>query len=333
GPDELGFALSEQLHFASADVDEFHDFLCRVLKPHRLRILSRGSASGGRMHRAELGHIALNLIQIGPAVEVYPEQLEDFFLFKLPVRGEGELVLADDTIQSRQGCGVILSPQMPYWSRWSEGSAQLVIQIPRERFEAHAHRLLGYAPGIALRFQPVVDLRQGSGVTLQHAIEFIMRGLRAGGDLLTHASVHEELERMLMSMLLHAQPNSISDLLTGQAAPAPYYILRAERYMAEHLADPLSIGDLVEASGVSSRSLFAGFQRVRGTTPKKRFKSLRLAEIRRALLRGDPASATISKVAARVGYFELGRLAADYKAAYGELPSDTLRAASGIRLA
>jgi AraC-like DNA-binding protein len=51
----------------------------------------------------------------------------------------------------------------------------------------------------------------------------------------------------------------------------------------------------------------------------------RLREVRRALTERD-APVTVTDVAVRFGFYELGRFAAAYRQAFGEVPSETLRA-------
>jgi transcriptional regulator GlxA family with amidase domain len=69
---------------------------------------------------------------------------------------------------------------------------------------------------------------------------------------------------------------------------------------------------------------------VRGTTPVRHLHALALAEARAALQ--DPAARSVKQVALRCGFRELGRFAADYRAAFGENPSETLRRNSAARL-
>jgi transcriptional regulator GlxA family with amidase domain len=69
---------------------------------------------------------------------------------------------------------------------------------------------------------------------------------------------------------------------------------------------------------------------VRGTTPTRHLHGLALAEARAALQ--DPATRSVKQVALRCGFRELGRFAADYRAAFGENPSETLRRHSAAKL-
>jgi transcriptional regulator GlxA family with amidase domain len=54
--------------------------------------------------------------------------------------------------------------------------------------------------------------------------------------------------------------------------------------------------------------------------------------VHRALLSGTPDTASVSEVARRHGFGGVGRLAANYRARYGELPSTTLRKGSSQEL-
>jgi AraC-like DNA-binding protein len=46
---------------------------------------------------------------------------------------------------------------------------------------------------------------------------------------------------------------------------------------------------------------------------------------RSALIRADPASATVTGVATDYGFWELGRLSVEYRTLFGESPSVSLR--------
>jgi len=90
-----------------------------------------------------------------------------------------------------------------------------------------------------------------------------------------------------------------------------------------NLDKPTRIPDLSRAIGVEPRQLRRACQAILGMTPVSHLHTLRLSEVRRTLSTPDGAAATITEVASRFGFHELGRFAAAYRAAFGEQPSET----------
>ena len=98
--------------------------------------------------------------------------------------------------------------------------------------------------------------------------------------------------------------------------------------MAELIAErpmQVSVRELSTALGVSERTLRSCCAEYLGISPVRylRFRRLRLARI--ALLRAKSVSTSVAEVARYHGFSELGRFAAAYKRAFGELPSVTLQ--------
>ena len=86
-----------------------------------------------------------------------------------------------------------------------------------------------------------------------------------------------------------------------------------------------TLPDLVEALGVSERSVRTGFQNYLGVSPQKYIDLSRLHRARKQLLTSSFPDATVTKVAAQLGMWDFGRFAARYQATFGERPSETLR--------
>jgi AraC-like DNA-binding protein len=117
----------------------------------------------------------------------------------------------------------------------------------------------------------------------------------------------------------------------GQPAAArklplePFFLKRADRFIAEHLAEEMPIAHLARHCGVSWRTLQKAFTDFRGLTPVAHVRNMRLDEAHRALEGGE---ASVADAAARVGFHSSTTFALEYRKRFGVAPSRTLRAAT-----
>ena len=138
----------------------------------------------------------------------------------------------------------------------------------------------------------------------------------------------------LCARLQHLALDSIVAVLSsGRGAfhrlPAPstraYVVGQAIDYMEAHLADRISVRDICAAIRVCPRTLSYAFSRVLGASPKSYLQATRLNGAFRDLA-GAQTRVSIESVAARWGFFHMGRFAKYYRGAFGERPSETYRA-------
>jgi AraC family transcriptional regulator, ethanolamine operon transcriptional activator len=102
-------------------------------------------------------------------------------------------------------------------------------------------------------------------------------------------------------------------------------VKQAEDYMQAHLDRPLTLADLCQALGTSSRALSYGFQDIFGMSPMAYLKILRLHGVHRALKASNSDSTMVLNIANQFGFWSAGHFARDYKTMFGELPSETLK--------
>ena len=100
---------------------------------------------------------------------------------------------------------------------------------------------------------------------------------------------------------------------------------RAEAYLRAHFDGPVALASLCQVTGLSERGLRNAFYNVCGMSPTRYLRSLRLRSVRLALCEGSTTRTTVTAVATDYGFYELGRFAGTYRAAFGEAPSETLR--------
>ena len=94
--------------------------------------------------------------------------------------------------------------------------------------------------------------------------------------------------------------------------------------MRQHAADPITVLDIAEAAGVTSRSLQLAYKSAFGMTPMQALLRERMRRVRFDLLHEDIVS--VADTAMKWGFSHLGRFSAAYREDFGELPNQTLRA-------
>jgi transcriptional regulator GlxA family with amidase domain len=112
---------------------------------------------------------------------------------------------------------------------------------------------------------------------------------------------------------------------TGKGASYREIVERFEKIARANLETTTSVARLCRAAGVTPRTLARAFRAVHGTTPVRHLHVLRLSEARQTLLAKGAGRSSVTEVATRFGFRELGRFAGEYRAQFGESPSETLR--------
>ena len=109
------------------------------------------------------------------------------------------------------------------------------------------------------------------------------------------------------------------------AARNRWRCVRAVRdYVEGHLGEALGLETLCRVSGVSERTLSTAFREVIGVSPQQFIKARRLGAARHALVGARRTDMSVKSVALALGFWHLGYFARDYKAHFGESPSETL---------
>ena len=145
--------------------------------------------------------------------------------------------------------------------------------------------------------------------------------LRLGTRGRSHAV---DLGRLFRTCLMRATPRMRQ---VDSAVGRSQIVQRVEEFCRRHAGEPLSIAQLSSVAGVSERSLRNAFYDVYTTSPKRYLKLLQLHQVRRALRAVCGEDGTVTNVATLHGFYELGRFAGEYKALFGEAPSQTLHKA------
>lgn len=104
-------------------------------------------------------------------------------------------------------------------------------------------------------------------------------------------------------------------------------VQQAEMLALTTFDKPLSIATLCDILTVSERTLRKAFRITRGRSPCRHLRTLRLRQVREALMSSRDRAATVTEIAMTFGFVELGRFSVEYRTLFGESPSVTLRRA------
>jgi len=174
----------------------------------------------------------------------------------------------------------------------------------------------------AARWRP----RRAALRQLRHFQRAAIRMAEARSGALTDLQGAHGLEQQL----LHALIECLSDEADEETATERRHRDLLARFEDLLAAEPfLPLADICAALGVSQRSLGECCKRHLGMGPSSYRRLRAMQQVYRALRNGTANGASVSEIARQHGFRQLGRLANDYRALYGELPSATLRRGLG----
>jgi len=320
--------LADYVVYDSGDVDAAAGVISTLFTAHDAD--PRGEAvTTTQVRHAPLADTSFNYIRYGRPMGVRPGEFESFYLLQVQHRGETVLQRNADTLRLAPGAGCVTGPGERIGMEWDARSAQFVVRLDRRSVERRLEALLEQPLCEPLRFARAIAFRAPKQRMIWRLIHSAIDDLDAGAGagLLAEAAAARPFEDMLINALLLSQPHNYAQGLRGGLSPAaPRHVTVAERYIGDHIAEPITVADLVAATGVSARALHDGFAKFRGLSPMRYVRRRRLDGVRRDLMAAAPGE-TVTAIASRWGVSQLGRFAVEYKAFFGESPSETLRRA------
>ncbi len=205
------------------------------------------------------------------------------------------------------------------------GHERLTLRLSQAALTQKLAALIGAQPKGDYRFEHAIPADDPQARSLFRLITFLAQQLDEAVAL--PRAVYRELEDAVQIAFLSASRHKYRELLDAPA-PMPEFRLvkRLEDFIEASWREAITIERLVAEAGVSARSLFRAFERVRGYSPIAFAKSVRLRRAREMLLSGDPAM-TVALAATACNFANPGHFARYYRETFGELPSMTVQRA------
>ena len=210
------------------------------------------------------------------------------------------------------------------------------------------------------------DIRFGSMSLMRHDLDAACKALtgrefsdasrkqlvRPGSDLMTRLlSLHKtagqiaktnpeilalpESIRAMEQALIHGLISCLTEgetlAMTEISRRRNSIVARFEGLLEAKSDQPIYLAEICAAIGVAERTLRSCCEEHLGMGPIRYLTLRRMHLVRRALLRANHGSTTVTRVATEHGFWELGRFAAVYRATFGEAPLASLKRPSEHR--
>ena len=199
------------------------------------------------------------------------------------------------------------------------------LSFKREELQSMARRADLTDPDHFFDKTEVLRIAPHDMAALRRTLNLIMRTTRSEGE--DHPLRPNPL-RVLAATLAGANDHepSRTKRIRKRALTEAVKLLRADR------KGEISIGNLAKGLQVSPRTLDAIFLDNLGVTPAAYRKALRLNAVHRMLHRADPAKTKVRDIAQTFGFIHMSQFAADYRAHFQVLPSESLSTVIDPRL-
>lgn len=320
-------SLLERFHTHTHDIEEAQRWGMRAFCDNELRLLDARTPVDARLCYRKLGGVGVGRISYGCEVTINPRQFDTFYLVQMPLRSGEYIDSGREVVTTSPSLGCVLNAERPMRIRHAADTDKLIVRVDRALLERHCGKQFTRAPQRQIVFDTAMPLESPIGRRWMRTIAWLFDMVDDLGDesLAPAPMVVAQIEQMIATMLLAFQRSNVSGLLEENSRPVtPTFVRKAEQFIGENAHEPITVCEIAEHIGVSSRSLYTGFRKYRGTSPMQFLKDIRLQRVHEQLSRADAGKTTVTAVAHHWGFVHLGHFTTDYKRCFGESPSETL---------
>ena len=313
--------LNELLLFKSDDYQTIKDQVSYYLSPHRFEVEVREPLNT-RLNGFRFGNCALYDLKYSAPVMITIDEVSDFYLFRLTLEGQCKVGIEDQQVLQSVGIMSITHPHTQQQIQTNQHCRNIILKLAQHDVETQLFKMLGHTS-----HEPVVfDM---SLSCTEEGIDSIIETL----NYLCHAYYHIQnwsfisasFTQYLIELILLKIPNNYSEQLNLQRQHIlPGYLKKAQKYIQNHLEQPISLADLSQCCEVSIRTLQKGFSQYLQQTPVEYIRDQRLERVHLALQQAQ-TNETVTDIVLRHGFQSLGHFSTLYKKRYGCLPSKTLK--------
>jgi AraC-like DNA-binding protein len=307
------------VNFELQDADSLAEMLTECISPVKVEAAIAGEQVGARGLCGAVGGVEFYQMEFLGGLRIVPQRRLDSVFFCFPTMGNVTFHQGQNNILASASAAFAAEAADCDALEVSSAQAHSALVINRPLLTERLSDLLGRPIMQKPIFEPTIDLPSSRVRALKSLMSFITTP--EFGLELNHARrTLDRLRDMLIDMVLETWPNSYSQALR-QPPPmiTPRHVKLAIDFIHDYPYLPPSGKELAALTGVSLRSLQAGFRRFVGSSIKAYERQVRLEGAREDLMSNSGIS--IEEIALRWGFTNAGRFTRYFKAAYGISPS------------
>lgn len=269
-------------------------------------------------------NMSVNLLCYGGEVQIDPGELQNFYLFQIPLQGASSIKHRDYEIDSTARLGTVLNPDRPTQMKWAHDCTKLMLQVDAPFLNQVAQSAYDSPLPGPVRFDPRIDLTKPAGRRIKSLILALARSFDSGSLSASRKDLSLlYCEDRITHEILANQPSNISHLLVKETPPASSTQLRrAITFMHAHVNETLTLAQIAAAADTHPRNLQTRFRRETGVSPMAYLKNLRL-DLSHYWLLQQVERCSVTDVAYSNGYSHLGRFSSEYRSRFGHSPSQS----------
>lgn len=304
--------------FAGADPYEVSDYVNSHVGSHGLRLPNAGASSASLSHR-KAGSLDLCRVSYGAQARIVSPGLPDVYHVQFILRGHCRYAVYRDSLCLSAGHVLLINPEEPIDLTYSEDCEKFIVKIPSTMFNETCIEHRWFKPNECIKFNQV-PYQFGELDSLLQVLHLLCQ--EAESDTATPQML-QHYNRVVTSKLMTMLKHNVS--LETLSLPSVSFD-RLVQYIEDNIKDDITAENLAQFAHLSLRSLYLLFEKHAKSTPKNFIRQKKLERVYSTLMNPGRHVANVTTVALDYGFTHLGRFSECYKATFGVLPSESLRA-------
>jgi len=309
---------------------QVRDNVAHKIGAHNVEILrseEKEITNEGYTESYSFGAITLMRIEFGTRVLIDLGKNKDYYIIDIPLRGTNHVDIENEKFDVKPGF-LSITPPNRHVKFIQESNCQLLtVIIERKSLEYFLVKESNILLIDHVKFIALQNLELDNSRNFVRTVANAWHELKDTALTLSSPLMSRITSGQIIGSLLTTIPNNYEKYLDNSHVQrnTPYYIIKAENFILVNLKEHISIEALVHAANVSERSIFKGFKKYRGQSPMAYVRTLKLNMARKDLLEGNKPDDTVTRIAMKWGFSNLGTFSSLYFKQFLENPSKTLR--------